>query len=162
MNELSNAEIAMRQAAKKSLKYPAVSVTPVQAASLGKGLQEQCEKSGYSIWACAIMPEHAHLVIARHTYSVEQMSRLLKGSVTRRLIRDQLHPQAAFVEPGQPHPHLWSESLWKVFLNSEESIVSAIRYVEENPVEEGSPKQRWSFVVPFHGIMQSGWTTYHS
>jgi hypothetical protein len=48
-----------------------------------------------------------------------------------------------------------------VFLDTEEAIENAIRYVEENPVREGKPQQHWSFVHPFTGIETGGWTTYH-
>jgi len=47
-----------------------------------------------------------------------------------------------------------------VFLDSEEAIEAAIRYVEENPVREGKRRQNWSFVTPFTGIDKGGWVTY--
>ena len=55
---------------------------------------------------------------------------------------------------------MWAEGQWKVFLESEEAIVRAIRYVEDNPIRAGKPAQQWSFVSPFTGISNSGWTTY--
>jgi len=39
--------------------------------------------------------------------------------------------------------------LWKVFLDTLSDVQRAIRYVEENPLREGLPRQWWSFVVPF-------------
>jgi hypothetical protein len=39
-------------------------------------------------------------------------------------------------------PSMWAERQWKVFLDSEEAIEAAIRYVEENPVKEGKPPQK--------------------
>ncbi len=50
---------------------------------------------------------------------------------------------------------------WKVFLDTEEAIEDAIRYVEDNPEKEGKPKQSWPFVTPFAGLPPGGWTTYH-
>ena len=47
---------------------------------------------------------------------------------------------------------MWAEQQWKVFLDDEQGIEAAIRYVEENPVKEGKPRQKWSFVTPFGGI----------
>jgi hypothetical protein len=41
-----------------------------------------------------------------------------------------------------------------VFLDSDEDIRRAIRYVEENPVKEGKPRQLWSFVTAYPGL---GW-----
>ena len=37
---------------------------------------------------------------------------------------------------------------WKVYLNLRSDIERAIRYVEENPIKEGKPRQKWSFVAP--------------
>ena len=62
---------------------------------------------------------------------------------------------------GGKLPSIWSGGQWKGYLDSEEAIENAIRYVEENPVKEGMARQNWSFVTPFAGIDQSGWTTYH-
>jgi len=38
--------------------------------------------------------------------------------------------------------------VWKVFLDAPEDIAEAVKYVEDNPVKEGKPKQTWPFVVP--------------
>jgi hypothetical protein len=56
---------------------------------------------------------------------------------------------------------MWAEHEWKVYLDSEEEIEEAIHYVEENPLKEDKPRQRWAFVTPFAGIPNGGWTTYH-
>jgi hypothetical protein len=48
-----------------------------------------------------------------------------------------------------------------VFLDSEEALETAIRYVEDNPLKEGKRRQKWSFVKPFCGIDRGGWVTYH-
>lgn len=49
----------------------------------------------------------------------------------------------------------------RVYLDTEEAVEDAIRYVEENPLREGKRRQQWSFVTPFAGIPKAGWTTYH-
>ena len=55
---------------------------------------------------------------------------------------------------------MWAAHEWKQYLDNEESIDEAIRYVEENSEKEGKPRQAWSFVTPFAGINTAGWTTY--
>ena len=47
---------------------------------------------------------------------------------------------------------MWVRGKWKVFLDSEEDIVLAIRYVEQNPIKEGKPVQHWRFVTQFDGL----------
>jgi hypothetical protein len=100
-------------------------------------------------------------VIARHTYKVEQVATLLKGAATTQLLQDGCHPLAAFAKPGSRPPHMWAEHEWKVYLDSEEAIENAMRYVDENPEREGKSRQTWKFVQPFRGIPRGGWTTYH-
>jgi REP element-mobilizing transposase RayT len=159
LSELSRVDKARRDAALKSLKYPPVVLSDGQLQSIAMGFCEAARKSGYTIWACAVLPQHTHLVVARHTYNVEQIATLLKGEATRQIIKDRRHPLQHIKENGR-HPSMWGAGRWKVFLDSEIAIENAIRYVENNPVEEGKPKQYWPFVTPFRGL-EAGWATYH-
>jgi len=159
--ELSESDLQLRAASKRALKYPPVSIDGHQALAIANGFAEMVRKSNYTIWACSILPEHTHLVIARHAYKVEQIANLLKGAATRRIMEEARHPLADHAESGKRPPRMWAAREWKVFLDSEEGIEGAIRYVEDNPEKEGKRKQIWSFVTPFAGIPQGGWTTYH-
>ena len=158
--ELTPAEEAERLAAKRSLKYPPVQFSGLQALTVGKGFATARHKSGLTLWACSILSEHVHAVIARHRFKVEYIVGLLKGEATKQLKRDNVHPLAAHAdEEGIPTP--WAERCWKVFLDSEDAIGRAIRYVNENPLKECKPKQTWSFVTPFAGLETGCWITYH-
>jgi REP element-mobilizing transposase RayT len=150
-----------RAEAQQALKYPAVLLSSQQVQDVGHGFANGVRKSRYSIWACSILPEHVHLVIARHTYEVEQVANLLKGEATKQLKEASRHPQARFVAADGKLPSMWAERHWKVFLDNEEAIEAAIRYVEENPAKEGKLPQKRSFVTPFGGIDKAGWVTYH-
>ena len=161
LEDLSPEEIARRSAARRALVYPPVTLTGRQAAVVGRGFSTQAAKSNYTIWACSILPEHTHLVIARHTYRVEQIANLLKGTATSQLMKERCHPLAAYAKPGKRPPRMWAEHEWKVYLDSEEAIDDAIQYVEDNPGKEEKPKQIWSFVSPFRGLPKGGWITYH-
>ena len=139
----------LRRKAKQTLKYPAVVFSGVQARSIGAGFAHYVERSGVVVWACSILPDHVHLVVRRHSYEAEKMILQFKGNATARLNKDNLHPLALFAEPGESAPSPWSYHGWKVFLNSESDIRRAIRYVEDNPLKERKPKQKWSFVTRF-------------
>ena len=71
-----------------------------------------------------------------------------------------MHPLAPYVTEEARMPTPWARGVWKVFLNSEESIEAAIRYVAENPEKEGKPRQAWPFVSKLPGL-DRGWVTYH-
>jgi REP element-mobilizing transposase RayT len=161
LNELTEEEIRDRDEAKAALSYPPVSISDDQALTIAEGFKVQALKSNYTIWACAIMPEHTHMVLARHSYHVERMVNLLKGSTTTEMMKLGNHPLKSHATPGERPPRMWSAHEWKVFLDSEDAIRQAIAYVERNPENEGKPKQSWNFVSPFAGINTAGWTTYH-
>jgi REP element-mobilizing transposase RayT len=110
------------------------------------------ERSGIEIWACSILPEHVHMVVARHTYEVEKIVNHLKGDATRELVEQKLHPLAKHRKVDGRVPGCWARGQWKVFLDDVEDIVRAIRYVENNPLKEGRPAQRWKFVAPYQGV----------
>jgi REP element-mobilizing transposase RayT len=144
-----------------ALKFPPVVLTNEQIYTTAAGFATGVGKSRLTIWACSILPEHVHMVVARHTYEVEQVCILLKGQATKALKTQSLHPLARFAKAGGKLPSMWGEGQWKVYLDTEEGIEAAIHYVEENPVKEGRPRQQWPFVVPFAGLDKAGWTTYH-
>src|SRR3954466_16424088 len=68
-----------RLQAKLALRYPPVEFTGIQARAIGRGFAEYVERSGLTVWACAILPDHVHLVLARFRLDVEQVVIQLKG-----------------------------------------------------------------------------------
>jgi REP element-mobilizing transposase RayT len=100
----------------------------------------------YTIWACAILKNHAHLVIRRHRDDALAMWNAF-ADTARIALR-------AFGDVGIEHP-VWSTRPYKVFLRTTEEVRGRIAYVEHNPEKEGLPAQRYDFVQsyndwPFH------------
>ena len=142
----------LRLAAKEVLEYPAVTLTGVQARAVGTGFLHYVKRSGITVWACSVMPDHVHAVIARHRYQIEQVVNLMKGDATRQLLAEGLHPFAERRRPNGRLPACWARNPWAVYLDTEEDIVRAIQYVEENPVKAGLPPQRWKCVTPYDPV----------
>jgi REP element-mobilizing transposase RayT len=138
-----------REAARASLKYPYVRLTGRQALAVAHGIAKMVEKSGYAILACAIMPDHIHLVIARFRYDVVQVANLLKGAATRQLLAEGIHPLQEYRQKDGSIPSPWSSKIWKVFLDCDYDVRRAIQYTDENPEKDGLKPQKWSFVVPY-------------
>jgi len=134
-----------RLAAKQALSRPPLVFTGPQARAIGRGFGEFVEGRGLLVHACAILPQHLHLVIKRHRYDVEQVVNLLKGRATCTLAREGLHP---FEPVNSKRPRAFAQRGWTVYLNTPVESRRAVRYVEENPIREGLPRQRWSFVTP--------------
>jgi REP element-mobilizing transposase RayT len=141
---------AERLAAKGALKYPPVNFTGVQARAVARGFAGYLDGTGVSVWACAILPDHVHLVTGRPGTTVERLVIQLKGAATRELEREGIHPLAAHrCERGRV-PKCWARGQWKVYLDADD-VTRAIRYVEDNPSKEGKTKQGWSFVTAYRG-----------
>jgi REP element-mobilizing transposase RayT len=138
-----------RDAARAALRYPAVRLTPDQVAAVAAGIADGVRRSGYVILACAIEPDHVHLVIARHEYPIEQVVNRLKGAATRELAAAGVHPLGGCRTPRGVVPSPWAEGMWVVYLDSAADIERAIPYVEHNPVKAGRPRQVWPFVTSY-------------
>ena len=130
----------LRQEAKSALRHPPVRLSGEQARCVARAFAEAAREGEYRIHAMAVMPDHAHLVIARHAKPIEAIARHLKAHATRRLSRENLRPK-----PRSP----WADKHWSVFLNTHEHVHSAIRYVEQNPVRAGLRPQQWKCLQPY-------------
>jgi len=140
---------ALRLEAKGALKYEPVSFSGRQCLAIGHGFKDAIARSGFVIHACAILPEHTHLVVKRHRYRIELVRDQLKGQASKALHRENLHPFAnVIMASGSPHTP-WTDEGWDVFLNSPDDIYRAIAYVRQNPMKEGKPAQDWTFVKKY-------------
>ena len=99
------------------------------------------------MWSCSIMPDHVHVVVARHERPIERIVAHLKARATQRMRAEGLDPLAGGAGPDGPLASPWARRGWNVYLNSMEDVRRAVRYVEGNPAKEGKPPQRWSFAA---------------
>ncbi len=135
----------LREAAKEELEYDPVKFTGQQALVISQGFRTAIEDGSYVIYACAILPEHVHMVVARHQRKPTQIMGHLKAKATRAL-----RAHECWFSDRRP---VWGDQGWKVYLDTVVDVSRAIEYLEQNPVKEGKPQQRWSFVVPFGSRM---------
>lgn len=141
-------DAALRKQAKESLAYPEVFLTGRQALSVGIGFHTAVSESDYTVLACSILPQHVHLVLGPHERQIQRIIGHLKGRATQQLKQDGIHPLAAYTQPDGTTPSPWCRNCWKVFIYSQRHLREAIKYVEDNPLKEGKPRQHWSFVRP--------------
>ena len=145
-------DYALRIAAKEVLRYPPVVFTGRQALAVAHGFQNAIARSGFRLYACCVLPDHVHAVVARHRIMHRQIMNQLKGEGSKALAAEGMHPfQNTFLPDGMRHTP-WIEKGWGVFLDSPEAVRRAIAYVEQNPSKEGRPCQRWSFVEPYNPV----------
>ncbi|MFG0329752.1 MAG: hypothetical protein ACF8PN_07635 [Phycisphaerales bacterium] len=149
---------AARLDAKKKLRYPPVILTGIQARAVARGFARCVHRTNTIMHACAIMPDHIHLVIARtrtRRLTNDQLVIALKADATRRLRSENIHPlhAYAFADPRRSGtlrvPKCFARGHWTVYLNTPADLRRAIAYVENNPIKDGLRPQRWTFVTPF-------------
>jgi REP element-mobilizing transposase RayT len=134
-------DVALRQSAKEALNHPPVTLIDEQLPVVVEGFAEACRQSSYRLYGCAVMPDHVHLVIDRHARNIRQIVGHLKGQATLALKR-----AGYWSHDERP---IWSDHGWNVFLDDVAGVQRAIRYVDDNPLKEGKPRQTWSIVSPY-------------
>ncbi|QDT54228.1 hypothetical protein Pan44_22560 [Caulifigura coniformis] len=144
-----------RRAAKSELKYPPVTLTGLQARAIGEAFHDFAERSRLTVLACAILPQHIHLVIADYRYDAGQVVTLLKGAASKRLVGQSLHPMLMFPRREGRPPTCWARGEWKVYLDTPACVTRAVCYVENNPAKEGLKPQHWRVITPFHDWIQN-------
>jgi REP element-mobilizing transposase RayT len=131
-------DVAIRRAAKSALKYPPVRFNNAQRESIADGFARACEDGDYRCLACCIGYDHAHLVFASHTRAITVIAGHLKSAATRALTDKDIHPLSNHTGKRGGLPTPWSEGCWKVFIDEDAQLCSAIAYVRQHPRKEGS------------------------
>ena len=116
---------SLRVAQKRGLQYPSVRLSKAQIEAVKLGFQIATEEGGYRVHACAVLPEHTHIVIEWETNrSVGRVVGHLKARATRSLLSEGL-----WMERKRS---IWAEGYWKVFLNTQDDIRRSVEYVTRN------------------------------
>ena len=132
---------AFYQQASDTLQHDLLSFTPDQFPTVAQALDESIADHQYTCYACAVMPDHVHLLIRRHRHQSEEMLANLQSESRSRLsalgLRKLSHPT-------------WTRGGWRVYLDHPDAIRRTIRYIEHNPVKMRLPAQHWDFVTPYN------------
>jgi REP element-mobilizing transposase RayT len=140
-----------RLAAKTALKRAPIQLTGEQALAASRGFGRYSDRSRLRILACAILPDHVHLVLEAHRVTVPRLVIQLKGEASAQLLAEGLHPFGNAAHDGERIPKCFARGQWAVYLDEPQDVRRAIRYVEGNPLKEGKRRQTWSFVRGYSG-----------
>jgi REP element-mobilizing transposase RayT len=132
------------EAAKGVLKHPLLKFTQSEVSTLANSFAETIREQSYTCYACAIMPDHVHLLTRKHRDKAETMIEQFQDASREAILAK---PQAGRT---LDHP-VWGGPGWKVYLNTREDIERVIRYIEQNPIKIRRPPQKWPFVKPYDG-----------
>jgi REP element-mobilizing transposase RayT len=131
------------QQARPLLQHPALEFDANARDEVGRAFGEVIAAQRYTCYACAVMPDHVHLLMRKHRHLAEDMMGWLQEASRYRLYDTGHRPP--------DHPVWTSGSGWKVFLDHPDEVRRTVGYIERNPAPLGLPPQRWDFVQPYDG-----------
>lgn len=129
------------ESAKAVLKFPLLSFDADARGVIGTAFAETVEEHRYTVYACAIMPDHVHIVIRKHKHDAELMADNLRERSRARLVQAKLR--------DADHPTWTGGHCWTVFLDHPREVRRTMQYVEQNPDKIGLPRQAWPFVQQY-------------
>jgi len=124
------------------LKFPVIRWDASQLIAVGTQFGIALRKCNYTCYACAVMPDHVHLIIRRHRDDAGEMIAKLQATT-----HELLH-EAVELGLSERHP-IWTLGGWKRFLFVPADIYPVIDYIWKNPLKAKLPEQRWEFVLPY-------------
>jgi len=124
------------------LKFERLPLVQQDVQRVAEGIAEAVRTRRYTCYACAILPDHVHLVIRKHRHKAEDMIESLQAASRLRL-------RSAGLRPPE-HP-VWATGGWKGFLDRPDAVRRTIAYIEDNPAKQRLPRQTWPFVVAYDG-----------
>jgi REP element-mobilizing transposase RayT len=123
------------------LEFPLFWIDEAKRQAIGELFGTIVAERQYTVWACAILSNHVHMVIRRHRDDALTLWRVFAEAMREKLRQhfgfDAMHPVLA----ARPY---------KVFLRTPHEVRTRVAYVERNPEKEGLPAQRYDFVQPYN------------
>lgn len=128
--------------AEPRLRFPVIRHDEANRNLIAAGIADAISEHHYTCYACAVLPDHKHLIIRKHRHLAEAMIDNIQASSRLRLSPSPTIPAN--------HP-IWTDGGWKVFLDSPYRIRAVVSYIEKNPIKVKLPPQNWPFVTQYDG-----------
>jgi REP element-mobilizing transposase RayT len=110
--------------------------------AVAEAVGEIVRRRPYTVWACAVLANHMHLVVRRHSDDAIAIWNAIAEAAGSRL--------REFRDIADGHP-VWAARPYKVYLRMPQEVRSRVAYVERNPEKEGLPRQKHEFVARYDG-----------
>ena len=130
------------QKATPRLNYEPIWFDDAKRQAIGKSFSRVVTEQRYTVWACAILRNHAHLCVRLHRDD--------GVAIWNAFTEDSASALRQFSDIDDDHP-IWSERPYKVFLSTTNDVRRIVGYIERNPEKEKLPVQQWRFVQSYDG-----------
>jgi len=128
--------------AQRHLAHPILWFDAAKRQATAEAFGEVVTACANTCYACAVLSNHAHLVVRRHRASAQAMIEQFKQASAERLRQE--------VDIPDDHP-IWSDVPYRKFLDSPEAVRRAIAYTNRNPPKSRLSEQEYTFVKPYLG-----------
>ena len=118
---------------------PVVDLDQAMHDRIGEVFSEVVVRCNYTVWACSIGANHAHLCVRMHRDRYQKMWENLTAQVRTTFVAEGL--------VGAAHP-VWAQRPYSVWLHTPEDIQARNSEVHSRkiPEKEGLLRQEWGFV----------------
>ncbi len=127
-------------AAAPRLKHDVILLSETQRNIVAAGFAEVIQRTPYTCYACAIMPDHVHILLRQHRHRVDEMIANLQSASRLRL--------SAHLPENHP---VWTTGGYNRFILTPQQMRNTIEYIASNPSKEGLPAELWDFIQPYNG-----------
>ena len=126
--------------AQPQLEHPVLWFDAAKRQLIADAFAQTMQDRRYTCFACAILSNHAHLVLRKHRDRAETMIDHLRSDCALRLRR--------LADVPDIHP-VWNTGHYKKFLFTPTGITRTVAYIRNNPARERIPEQNFPFVTPY-------------
>jgi hypothetical protein len=142
---------AFHRRAEPLLNHDVIWFDPAKRQALVDAFGAVVGSLGYTVYACAILRDHAHAVVRRHRDDHltiwNEFAHAMQVAIRKIHDIDDEHP-------------VWSDRPYAVFLFTPDDIAGRIRYVNDNFEKHHLPREIYPFVTPYDGWPLRGkWKT---
>lgn len=124
------------------LKHDLLAFSQLDITRIAESFAATIRRNRYTCYACAILPDHVHLLIRKHRDPAPEMIAKLQADSRTWLLhtpdRDPAHP-------------VWGGPGWVVFLDHPNDFRRTVGYIERNPPKARLSPQRWPFTTAYDG-----------
>ncbi len=128
--------------AQSQLEHPILWFDSAKRQVIADAFAQTVQDCRYTCFACAILSNHAHLIIRKHRDRAETMIDRLRTESSAWLCR--------LADVPDNHP-VWNTGHYKKFLFTPEDITRTVAYIRNNPAREQIREQDFSFVKLYSG-----------
>lgn len=126
--------------AERLLAHPVVWFESRMMQLVGEAFAQVVQDQKFTCYACAVLRNHAHLLIRRHRVAATEMIEMFKTAARRAMA------SAGTIPAGHP---VWSQDPYVAYKDTPDAVRAAVEYIRKNFAKHRIEPQNWGFVVPY-------------